>query len=148
MARILVVDDEPLTIGMLRDALEAAGHQVTAALDGLKALDYLGVEPPADLLAKAGITDWKLLKGDWSGEPEGLPELVLSDCMMPRMDGFTLVTVLSVSERVKGLPVIVLTSKPKMEEPFLQLSNVKGFIAKPVSPADLRALVDKVLAKA
>lgn len=150
MARILLVDDEPLTSGMLRDIMaDILGHQVALAQDGLQALQQLGVRPPDHLLLQAGVTDWKFLKNDWSTDASEivLPDLVVTDCMMPRMDGFSLVTQMSMDDTVSRLPVIVLTSKTKMEEPFRQLSNVAGFLAKPISMERLQALLEQVLAK-
>lgn len=150
MAKILLVEDDTTMVAMLRDILESVGtHQVASALNGVAGLQFLGVEPPDEIKAQVGETDWKLVKNDWTTEPAKivLPDLILSDCMMPRMDGLTFVTQASINELAKNIPVLVLTTKLKMEEPFMLLPNVKGFIAKPADPDQLLALIAKTLAK-
>lgn len=140
-----------MTVVMFRDVLESTGaHTVAAVFNGIAGLQFLGVEPTLEIKTMVGEEDWKFVKNDWTSDPAEikLPDLILSDCMMPRMDGLTFVTQASLNKRVKTIPVLVLTSKTKMEEPFLQLPNVKGFITKPVNPHLLLATVDKILAKA
>ncbi len=150
MAKILLVEDDSTMAMMIRDILESSGvHQVASAGDGIAGLQFLGVEPRPEIKAKLGEADWKFIKNGWT--PDGaqivLPELVLSDCMMPRMDGLMFVTEMSVNERVQKIPVIVLTTKLKMEKPFLKIPNVAGFIAKPANPDRLLAVAAEVLAK-
>lgn len=151
MPRILLVDDDALMIAMLRDILESTGqYQVASAPDGIHGLKFLGMEPAAEIKAQLGEMDWKFVPNEWTSDPSRpvLPELILSDCVMPRMDGMTFLTEVCRDERVKNIPVLVLTSKLRMEEPFLRLPNVRGFILKPSDPAQLMALVEKTLSKA
>lgn len=146
MARILIVDDDASTLQMVGEALEVSGFEVARAVDGFFAMQALGLKPP-ESVEKQGDPDWKLRRSDWtadSGEP-ALPDLMITDCMMPRVDGLTLVTAMAYDERVSKLPVIVLTSKPKMEEPFRQVPNVAGFLCKPFRPVELIAMVRKAL---
>jgi CheY-like chemotaxis protein len=70
MAAIMVVDDEPEIVTLLRFVLEADGHAVGSAVHGADALDKLGVEP-----ARADAS---------------LPDLIVLDIMMPVMDGYQL----------------------------------------------------------
>ena len=70
MAAIMVVDDEPEIVTLLRFVLEQDGHSVSAAGHGLDALEKLGVEPAQPDLP--------------------LPNLIVLDIMMPVMDGYQL----------------------------------------------------------
>lgn len=144
MAHILVVEDEPALAQLACDTLELGGFEVAAATDGLDAMKFVGMVLPDELKTEP---DWKFTRNDWSRDPAQpiIPDLILTDCMMPRVDGFTLVTALSQDERLRGVPVIVLTSKARMEEPFKQLPNVKGFLAKGASPSQVLQLVRKTL---
>lgn len=146
--RVLLVEDDATMAVMIRDILESGGYEVAHAFDGIYALQFLGVAANDELKEKTG-TDWTFVHNEWTppGTRQALPNLVISDCMMPRMDGFTLVNQMAHEEAVKQIPVIILTTKSKMEDPFVQLPNVKGFIAKPADPDQLLEMVGKALPK-
>ena len=111
--KILVVDDDPDLVSLARRWLERAGHVVSHAGTGPAALEALAADP--------------------------LPDLVLLDVMLPRIDGFAVLRRMRAAERTKSLPVIILSSfdrnqdvargmelgaddyivKPPMEYPFL-----------------------------
>lgn len=133
MARILIIDDDETLGQMLQDILESGGHKSQQVFDGVYALQFLGLEAPPE--SESAGADWMSVSNNWATEgSNGWPDLLLVDCMMPRMDGLSLVTRLSNDEQAKRIPALVLTTKAKMEEPFLQLGNVKGFMAKPPDP--------------
>lgn len=83
LKRLLLVDDSITTRTLEKSILEAAGHLVTTASDGLNA--------------------WQILQ-------EQGADLVVSDVEMPNMDGFTLTQTIRASKRFKDLPVILLTA--------------------------------------
>ena len=87
MARILVVDDEPDVRELFNITLKMAGHATETAKDGLEALDFL--------------------TGD-------MPDLILLDLMMPRLDGFGLLT--HIREKLAAKPVRVLVATAKVLE--------------------------------
>src|SRR5699024_3611068 len=95
MARILVVEDSPDVHALLVEMLEAAGHQVLSAHDGLEARRLL--------TADAAIPDL----GPGPGG-DGGPELVVLDLMLPHVDGSVLLAELRRRGRV---PVLVLSAK-------------------------------------
>jgi CheY-like chemotaxis protein len=149
VARVLLVEDDSTVVELMRDVLGAmGGHEVAHAADGVYALQFMGVTPPESVRLEAGVTDWTFTKNSWSAASDQvvLPDLVVTDCMMPRLDGYTLVRQMAQEDAVRSIPVIVLTTKAKMEEPFLQLSNVAGFVPKPADPDRLLELVAKALA--
>jgi len=78
--RILLVDDDPLVRRVITGYLVAAGHVVKVAVDGLDALEKL--------------------RG-------GIPDLIISDLLMPRMSGAELIAI--VHRRFPQIPVIVIT---------------------------------------
>jgi two-component system chemotaxis sensor kinase CheA len=81
---ILVVDDSITTRTLEKNILEAAGYEVKLAIDGEQALAIL-------------VTD-------------GLPDLIVSDINMPRLDGFGLTQRIKHDERYADIPVILVTS--------------------------------------
>ncbi len=81
--RLLVVDDSVITRTMERSVLEAAGYEVQAVADGVEALG--------------------VLRGD-------AVDLVVADVEMPRMDGFALTSAIRSDERLRQIPVVLVTS--------------------------------------
>lgn len=80
--RLLIVDDEPSIREVVSDILASEGYEVLTAQDGLDALDRL-VQP--------------------------LPDVIISDLIMPRMSGFEFLAV--VRERFPRLPVIAMSGE-------------------------------------
>jgi CheY-like chemotaxis protein len=97
MARILVVDDEPPLRDLLAECLAEEGHTVLTTADGLAALD---------LLAKHTM------------------DLVLTDVMMPRLDGFGLVRQLRAAPRLRSIPVILMSAVANQAAPDLDEVSV------------------------
>ena len=126
MAAIMVVDDEPEIVTLLRFVLEADKHVVTSAGHGQDALEKLGVEP-----AKHDLP---------------LPDLVVLDIMMPVMDGYQLNMRLQSEPRTKDIPILVLTAKgQKMRDLFEMAPNVAAYVQKPFDPKMLRELITGIL---
>ncbi|MBI5622420.1 MAG: response regulator [Elusimicrobia bacterium] len=131
MAVILVVDDEKDTVALLRYMLEKEGHQVLEALDGESALKVVGLDP-------AGGED---------EAPPALPDLILLDVMMPKMDGYSVYSRLQQSARTQSIPVVILTAKGGMGELFDAAPGVTAFLEKPFEPQFLMKHVRDVAAK-
>ena len=126
MATILVVDDEPEIVTLLRFVLEKDGHKILDAGNGQIALERLGVEPPM-----ADVT---------------LPDLIVLDIMMPVMDGYALNNRLQKENRTKSIPILVLTAKgQKMRDLFEMAPNVAAYVQKPFDPKMLRELISGIL---
>jgi len=81
--RILVVDDSATTRSLVRSILEGAGYEVAVAVDGAAA---------------------------WAHLQERLPDLMVTDVDMPRMDGFALCEAVRRSPRTRGLRVVLVTA--------------------------------------
>ncbi|MGC8781188.1 MAG: response regulator, partial [Anaerolineae bacterium] len=92
---IMVVDDSITTRTLEKNILESAGYVVRAYADGLEAWNALQSE---------GIA------------PDGLFDLIVSDVAMPRLDGFELTARVRADQRMKHLPVILVTSLDSQED--------------------------------
>lgn len=110
-ATILLVDDSPTILNLLRIALHQEGFKVVTAIDGLEALEQLQKFPV---------------------------DLVIADVNMPRMDGFTLVKVMRSHENMRDLPVIILSTQsgPRDQRHGLDM-GADLYLSKPVTPPDL-----------
>ena len=116
---ILVVDDEPRMIRFIRMNLELEGYRVVEASNGLEALDQLR---------------------------KFLPDLVIMDVMMPKMDGFETLRLL---REISTIPVILLTVKSDEEDRIHGLElGADDYVTKPFSPRELVSRVNAVLRRA
>ncbi|PLX50681.1 MAG: two-component system response regulator [Desulfobulbaceae bacterium] len=118
--RLLIVDDTPLNITILGDAL-ADQYELIVATNGQDALRLAGQQP--------------------------LPDLILLDVMMPGMDGYTVCRHLKENSVTRHIPVIFVTAKSDVtsEKKGFELGAV-DYISKPVSPPLVRARVRTHLA--
>ncbi|MFA5161075.1 MAG: response regulator [Elusimicrobiales bacterium] len=119
--KILIVEDEQDLATLLRFIFEKFGYAVMEAHNGQEALDLI----------------------DSVAEP---PDVIVTDVMMPVLDGYSMVTQLQENPVTRKIPVIIITAKGQTKELF-QIANVVGFIEKPFEPKHLKELVDKLVAK-
>lgn len=117
MSRILVVDDSKFSRNRLVTPLTNAGYEVITADNGRAGLDAYGLETP---------------------------DLVISDLLMPELDGFGLVEAIRVIDQL--VPIIIVsadiqnTSRLRIEE-----LGVSKFLNKPFAPPELLACVRELL---
>ena len=117
--RLLIVDDDPFIARLLEIELQAAGYKVRVANDGQQAIDMVRGDPP---------------------------DLVITDVMMPHVDGFELTRMLRQDPRTATVSVIILTARG------LSADKLEGFaigaddyIVKPFDTPELLARVRGVL---
>jgi DNA-binding response OmpR family regulator len=117
---ILCVEDEPEMIDLIRLILARKGFEVIGAAGGVEGLRLIRSEQP---------------------------DLVLLDLMMPDMDGWEVYQQIKANESTRSIPVIVVTAKAQSIDKVLGLhiAKVDDYIAKPFSPQDLMASVERVL---
>ena len=116
MARILVVDDEPKIVKLVRDYLERAGFAVSTARDGNEAL--------------------------MRTRSEG-PDLIVLDLGLPGLDGLEVTRRL---RRDSGVPIIMLTARDDETDKVVGLElGADDYVTKPFSPRELTARVRAVL---
>ena len=120
--RVLVVDDDPDIARFIEVNLRTQGFEVHLASDGVEAL-----ERARDIL----------------------PDLVLVDVMMPRMDGFQVVDRLRSEPRTANVSIIMLTAKALTADKVLGITTgADDYIIKPFDPVELVARVKGTLRRA
>lgn len=111
--RIMIAEDDPDDRLLIQDAFAEVrmGNDVEFAFDGVDLIEKLGACGPATL-----------------------PDLILMDLNMPRMDGREALRTLKESERYRHIPVIILTTS-KAEEDVLRSydTGANSYITKPIS---------------
>ena len=117
--RILVVDDEPDAIELIRFNLKASGYEVLTAEDGEEAL------------AKARKFS---------------PDMILLDVMLPEIDGLEVCKILRLDPATASLPIIMLTAKASEIDRVLGLEfGADDYVTKPFSPRELMLRVRNLL---
>lgn len=116
---VLIVDDSPSVRHMTSKVLTKAGIEVFTARDGVEAMDLL--------LAT-----------------RRLPEVVITDIEMPRMDGYDLVASMQANEHLRELPVIVITSRTGEKHRVKAFeTGISEYLSKPFEDAVLLETVMK-----
>ncbi|MFN3325339.1 MAG: response regulator [Bryobacteraceae bacterium] len=120
--RILIVDDSPVMRSFIHRVLDLSGLEYAACLqagNGREALDVL--------------------------ERERV-DIVLSDVNMPEMNGEEFLERLSADERIRGIPVVVI-STDSTEHRMARMTELgaKGYVKKPFVPEALREVMERVM---
>ncbi len=120
MHRILVVDDDPNILRIIRFKLERAGFEVAIAGNATRALELIQSAPP---------------------------DLILLDVMMPGMDGLELVGRLRDDAALRTIPIFVVTARGQMADKKIAFRlGVEDYITKPFSPGEVVERVSTFLA--
>ncbi len=119
MSKILIVDDLPTEVQLMRSAIADLGHAIVVATDGEQALEMARRETP---------------------------DLMLLDVVLPRMDGFQVCRKLKKDPQTSKIPVILISSKTQESDKFWGLKQgATAYICKPFSPQELAETVAKNL---
>lgn len=123
---VLLVEDSPADAEMAIDALREANlaNPVVHVEDGVDCLDYLH------------------RRGPWQGREPVDPSVILLDIKMPRMNGLEVLTRLREDERLRLIPVVILSSS--REESDLARSWDLGANAYVIKPVDVEQFFDAV----
>ena len=120
MALILIVDDSPTEVHVMKKALEKSGYTTATASDGQE-----GVR-----LAK-----------------EMHPDLIFMDIVMPGMNGYQATRTLTNDPSTSAIPIVMVTSKGQETDKIWGLrQGAIDYMVKPVSPSDLVAKAQSTLA--
>jgi len=116
---ILVADDEPHILQILRFTLEKAGYRVVTAEDGEQALEFINEERP---------------------------DLVILDIMMPKLSGYEVCRKMREDYRLSQIPVIILTARGELSDRVKGLEGgANDYLVKPYSNDELLLRVRNVL---
>lgn len=123
---ILLVEDNPKDIELTLEALAEhnLANRVITVKDGVEAMEYLRYE------------------GRYKTRRKGHPAVILLDIKMPRMDGMEVLKAIRGDEKLRTIPVVMLTSS--REEPDLKKCYELGVNAYVVKPVDFKSFVDAV----
>ncbi len=116
---ILLVEDNVDLRAYISKMLSRFGHEVVTAIDGLDG---------------------------WEHAQTDLPDLVVSDIMMPRMDGYELVSRIKTTDTTRHIPVILITAKPELESKLEGLQKgADDYLPKPINIRELDARIRNLL---
>lgn len=117
--RILVVDDDPISLKLISGILPGDRYEILKATDG------------EDGIKKA---------------VQKLPDVILLDVIMPGLDGFEATRKLKANPRTKTIPIILVTCLEGMENKFTGLeAGAEEYLSKPIKPVELLARVKSML---
>jgi CheY-like chemotaxis protein len=119
--RILLAEDNEDMARLICHVLEICGYEITIASDGLEAVE---------------------------AATSGLPDLIIMDIQMPKMDGLEAVSRIRANPKTQALPILAATVKaaPEDREDCLA-SGCDSYIAKPFTRKELRSAVETLLEK-
>jgi two-component system, cell cycle response regulator DivK len=116
---ILIVEDEPRNLKLLRDLLQRFGHVTIEAADGEQGV----------ALAR-----------------EKIPDLILMDIMMPKMDGLEATRIIKADTKTKHIPILALTSYAmKGDKEKTIEAGCNAYIAKPVDIQEVLKAIEDLL---
>ncbi len=120
--RILVVDDSPFIHELVKDVLVREGYEVERAMNGHEAMVSIGQNPP---------------------------DLVLLDIIMPEMSGYQVCRLIRSDDRLKDLPVVMMTAKDTQKDRFWGLEvGADSYVTKPIEEKNLIETVSNLLKEA
>ncbi len=120
--RLLLIDDDPNLILLVKDYLEFRGYEVITAENGREALEVL---------------------------EKDIPDMIICDVMMPEMDGYALVKNVREDPRTSWVPVLFLSAKGQSQDRVKGLNTgADVYMVKPFEPEELVAQVESSLKQA
>jgi CheY-like chemotaxis protein len=117
LGRILIVEDDPNDLELTLTALGEynLANEVVVTRDGQEALDYL------------------YSRGEFHSRPNDNPAVVLLDLKLPRIDGLEVLQQVKADERLRTIPVVVLTSSHEEKDKVRSYKlGVNAYVVKPV----------------
>ncbi|GHN02179.1 hypothetical protein WSM22_36680 [Cytophagales bacterium WSM2-2] len=118
--KILVVDDTPDLLQSLEELLLMEGYKVYVATNGVEGLKVLST-----------VT----------------PDLIISDLLMPEMDGEKMISELRRDKKTKNIPVLVFSASPYDKEKLANNMGAGDFLLKPSTPDIILEVVERLLSQ-
>jgi DNA-binding NarL/FixJ family response regulator len=128
--KLLLIDDDPNLILLVKDYLEFRGYTVTTAENGREALEILE-------------------RGALASREREMPDMIICDVMMPEMDGYAFVEKIRQDSRFGWIPVMFLSAKGQSQDKVRGLTTgADVYMVKPFEPEELVAQVESSLKQA
>jgi len=119
MAKILIVDDSPSQLTVLKRVVEKMGHQIVTAEDGAQGVEAARRE---------------------------MPDLILMDVVMPNLNGFQATRTISKDPKTSHIPIILVTTKEQDTDRVWGLrQGAKAYVNKPVNESELTTTIKGLL---
>jgi len=119
-ARILIVDDEPGNLAILREILKSR-YTVLVATTGQNAVSLAASNPP---------------------------DLILLDIKMPKMDGYDVLRTLKTSQRTRKIKIVFVTAKDAIDDKMTAYQKgIEDYITKPIDPDFVLKTVERLTNK-
>jgi two-component system, cell cycle response regulator DivK len=120
--RILVVEDNPMNLELVRDILTAQGYEVLEAADGATGVAIAALKRPA---------------------------LILMDLQLPELDGLEATRLIRADPRLAGIPIVAVTAHAmKGDDEKARAAGCDGFVTKPIQVREFTATVAAFLKNA
>ena len=120
--KVMVVDDEPDIVYLVSMMLDLRGYEVVTANRGSECLEKLQAELP------------------------DLPDLILLDLMMPVMDGWEVLDRIRADERLKSIPVVILTAKQLTTDVVhKKAEHITEYLVKPITQEGLISVIEDIV---
>lgn len=117
--KILIVDDEPEILMLVSARLKASGYDVVTASDGQEGLDKAKAE---------------------------MPDIMLLDVMMPKMDGYKVCGLLKADTRYQKIPIVMFTARAgSADEEMREDVGANGYLSKPLDSEAMLKLIEELL---
>ena len=122
MKKILIIEDELELVSLMRSRLKDHNYEVISALNGLEGVDIARQE---------------------------IPDLIILDVMMPKLDGYNVCRMLKFDEKYKKIPIIILTARgSEQDRNIAQQIRADAFLTKPFRSEILMQEIKKFLDQA
>ena len=119
MSKVLIIDDSPTEVHILKGFLENENHEVIVAQDGKTGIELAEAE---------------------------MPDLILMDVVMPGVNGFQATRKLSRNEKTSGIPVIMVTTKSQETDRIWGMrQGAVDYLVKPVKEKELNGKISEIL---
>lgn len=119
MAKILIVDDSPTEVNFVKSILSKAGYEIvfaSSASEGIKKAD------------------------------EEMPDLILMDVVMPGMSGFQATRKIRLNQKIKHIPILMLTTKDQPVDKIWGLRNgANQYMIKPPKESELLSTIVQLI---
>ena len=119
MARIIIADDDPIIVELVREILEREGHVVGALEDGSRVRAVLEAKHP---------------------------DLLILDCVMPGKSGIEVLREIRGSKKCHRVPVLMLTARgSRSDQDIAYMTGADDYLSKPFDPEELAFRVEELL---